>query len=91
MSKVVFILEIFVNIVLRAVGDQNQVRSHSTTTWTRRGRGVSKKSTLVHPGVGGWGGGSLDVHVDKHLKKGTEELWQMTMKSLITSPSSALT
>ena len=30
MSKVVFILEIFVNIVLRAVGDQNQVRGHSS-------------------------------------------------------------
>ena len=30
------------------------------------GRGVSKKSTLVHPGGAG---GSLDVHVDKNLKK----------------------
>ena len=32
------------------------------------------------------GGGSQDVHVDKIFKKGTEESWQMTMKSLITSP-----
>ena len=31
------------------------------------GRGVSKKSTLVHPGGVGE---SLDVHVDKNLKKG---------------------
>ena len=27
----------------------------------------------------------MDVHVDKNLKKGIEESWQMTMKSLITS------
>ena len=33
----------------------------------KRGRGVSKKSTLVHPGEGGY----QDVHVDK----GTEESW----------------
>ena len=49
-------------------------RGHSTTTWTRtrrEGEGVNKQSTLVHPR-----GGSLDVHVDKILKK-----WQMTMKS----------
>ena len=41
------------------------------------GRGVSKKSTLVHPG----GGGSQDVHVDKNFKNGTEESWQMSMKN----------
>ena len=29
-------------------------------------------------------GESQDDHVDKILKKGTEESWQMTMKSLIT-------
>ena len=28
-------------------------RGHSTTTWTRRGGGVSQKSTLVHSGGGG--------------------------------------
>ena len=40
----------------------SNVRGHSTTTWTRRGGGgVSKKSTLVHPGGVGV---SLDVHVD---------------------------
>ena len=32
--------------------DRFDVRGHSTTTWTRRGEGVS-----------------LDVHVDKNLKK----------------------
>ena len=29
-------------------------------------------------------GGSLDVQVNKNLKKGIEESWPMTMKSLIT-------
>ena len=58
-----------------------ELRGHSTTTWTRRGvGGVSKKSTLVHPG----GGGSQDVHVDKIFYKGTEESWQMMMKILIS-------
>ena len=37
-------------------------------------REEAKESTLVHPG--GWGG-YQDVHVDK----GTEESWQITMKS----------
>ena len=46
------------------------------------GRGVSKKSTLVHPG----GGGLWMSTWTKIWKKGIEESWQMTMKSLITSP-----
>ena len=43
------------------------------------GGGVSKKSTLVHPG------GSQDVHVDKIFKKGTEESRQMTKRIIISS------
>ena len=50
--------------------------------WTKRGGGgVSKKSTLVHPGEGGV---SLDVHVDYISRIGIEESWQMTIKRLIT-------
>jgi hypothetical protein len=45
------------------------------------GRGVSKKSTLVHPE----GGGSEWPHGQKFEKKGIEDSWQMTMKSLNTS------
>ena len=37
----------------RLQGGLFRVRGHSTTTWTSRGGGgVSKKSTLVHPGGG---------------------------------------
>ena len=42
------------------------LRGHSTTTWTRRGGGVCKKSTFVHPGKRG---DPLNVHVDQSLKK----------------------
>ena len=40
-------------------------RGHSTTTWTRKGGGGLAKT----PRLSTQGGGSLDVHVDKNLKK----------------------
>ena len=41
------------------------LRGHLTTTWTRRGGGGLAKS----PRLSTQGGMSLDVHVDKNLKK----------------------
>ena len=46
------------------------------------GEGGSAKSPRLS--TQGGGGLSLDVHVDKILKKGIKESWQMTMKSFIT-------
>ena len=47
------------------------------------GRGGQLK---VHACPPRGGGGYQDVHVDKNLQKGIEESWQMTMKSLNSSP-----
>ena len=56
-------------------------RGHSTTTWKRREGGGSAKSPRLSTQ-----GGVLNGHVDKNLKKkGIEDSWQMTMKSLNTS------
>ena len=60
------------------------VRGHSTTTWTRRGGGGGGQQKVHACPPRGGGGLSMSTWT-KIWKNSTEQLWQSTMKSLITS------